>query len=368
VPINGTSQDVSDALCLALDVEARVLAAFKRQGSRWLVCGQEALRPHVEVLVLLAAPQLSLQKLAVPAKAGEMWRKASRFALEDQLANELDANHIALPVRLKAPECQAAIIDVAWFKSWLELLAAQGLRPKQVYPAASLLNEAEFLHMEHGQVLFAADGERGCMQADAFSQVFQGEDLHARQWPELASRLVQLEQLPALLSERFATRQVGAQKQRSLWRWSALMAAAALLLLVLAQTIKVYQLAGSEAKLEAQYLSELRAALGPETTLIPGSERLQLDTALASRASGQHSSFVALLRRVAIIVQGQVGLELKAVEYREGGLELALEGRDVRSFELFKDQLSREAGLQANLSDLNYGKATVSGRLRVDAP
>src|SRR5262245_4268095 len=68
---------------------------------------------------LLAAPALSVRWLVAPQRGRDKWRAAARFALEDQVADDLEQLHIALPERFEAGPVPVAVVRRDWFATWL---------------------------------------------------------------------------------------------------------------------------------------------------------------------------------------------------------------------------------------------------------
>lgn len=347
-------------------LEWMIVAADGRPRSRGI--GAPSAQGGMPVIGVWAAPALSVRWLVAPQRGRETWRSAARYALEDQVADDLDSLHVSLPERFGAGPVPVAVVRAEVLRDWLRATQARGLTLAQVIPVAALLGLPHQVTIDGLTTLRQAGV--GCTiepELLAFTPVdpeltpesvadplaWVAQRLDQRVWPDLLSG-----------DFRPAGRGLG---QRSLWRWVALAVAVAVLVQLGARWLDVRRLQAQEAALERDIESVLSSALGPGTPRIPGSERLQMQNELQRRAgAGSHSGLLGVLGAVAAVVSSESRLRLKGLEFRGGRLELHLEGGDVRSFDELRERLLGVPGIQAGMGDLNYGKATVSGRLWVE--
>lgn len=319
------------------------------------------------VLGLLAAPALSVRWLNAPQRGRDKWRGAARYALEDSVADDLESLHICLPERFDAGAVPVAVVRVDWFASWLEQARGRGLRLTSVIPVAAMLDAPHRVTID-GLTTLRQAGVGCTMEPELLAFTPAEPDVETETVDDplawAAQRLKQA--LPDLLSGTFAS----ADTQRGgsgLWRWAALAAATALLLELGTRYMDVRRLRIQEAALEAEAEQILKSALGPQTLRIPGSERQQLQNELNRRASGAGSGgLIGLLTDIAPVLVSESRIKLKSMEFRGQRLDLTLEGGDVRSFDELRERLLGVPGMRSQTGDLNYGKATVTGRIWVE--
>lgn len=316
---------------------------------------------------LLAAPALSVRWLQAPARGRDKWRSAARFALEDQVADDLDQLHVALPERFDAGSVPVAVVNREWFAQWLAEVRAQQLQPQRVLAIAALIDDQHALTIEELSTL--KQSGVGCtMEHELLAVTGADEALEPVEDPlaYLATRL-RSAVAPELLSGPFT---VTGQSRgvAGAWRWAAVLLLAALGAELGQRWLTVSRLRATEARLEAESEQILGQTLGPGTVRIPGSERQQLQNELDRRAgTGAGSGGVlGLLGNIGPILGSEGRVKLKGLEYREQRLELLLEGGDVRSFDVLRERFASVPGLKTEVGDLNYGKATVTGRIRIE--
>lgn len=316
---------------------------------------------------LLAAPALSVRWLNAPQRGREKWRQAARFALEDQVADDLEQLHVALPERIEAGPVPVAVVNRTWFAQWLAEVRAQQLAPQRVLAIAALIDDQHALTIEELSTL--KQSGVGCtIEHELLAITGADQSLEPVDDPliYLASRL-RSHGAPELLSGTFAAAgQTGGLS--GTWRWAALLLLAALAAEVGQRALTVSRLRAVEGRLEAESAQILEQTLGPGTVRIPGSERQQLKNEL-DRRSGTGAGtggVLGLLGSIGPILGSEGRVKLKGLEYREQRLELLLEGGDVRSFDVLRERFASVPGLKTEVGDLNYGKATVTGRIRLE--
>lgn len=89
--------------------------------------------------VLLASPQAWVGAQVLPRVAGGRLRQAVAFAVEDQLAGDLETQHVAVGRRRGDGQVEFAVIDGDALEAALARLRAAGLRPVGLTPLAALL-------------------------------------------------------------------------------------------------------------------------------------------------------------------------------------------------------------------------------------
>lgn len=361
-------------------MQERTLVLLSADGSRpleWLTTGPDGrvrargLGPPPRGSAwtgLLAAPALSVRWLQAPQRGRDKWRAAARFALEDQVADELEQLHIALPERFEAGPVPVAVVRRDWFAQWLDELHAQDLKPARVLPIAALVGAEALLTIEELSTL--KQSGVGCtMEHELLAVTGAGAALEAVEDPlaYLAGQL-RTQAAPELLSGPFLPAGAAGGGERTVWRWAALLLVVALLAELGQRALVVRRLAAEEARLEAESAQILVQTLGPGTPRIPGSERLQMQNELDRRTgTGAGSGGVlGLLAAIGPILASEGRVKLKGLEFRDQRLELLLEGGDVRSFDVLRERFASVPGLKTEVGDLNYGKATVTGRIRIE--
>lgn len=86
-------------------------------------------------LILLApGPRVLLTRASVPTQNRQKLLKALPYALEDQLADDVDQLHFVPCLRNADGSWSVAVVERGWLDSWLTRLADHGLKPERMTP------------------------------------------------------------------------------------------------------------------------------------------------------------------------------------------------------------------------------------------
>lgn len=347
------------------------------------------------VVLLVPATELLLTQARVPSRNRQRVLKAVPFALEEQLAADLDSLHFALgPVR--GEEHPVAVVAQTRMDTWLAACAAAGLLPDALLPDALALPLAEHqwtLYLEGGRATVRTGTLEGfgCERANLPLLLRLREEsevpplrLLGAADPELANEGFELREgdlldpllamadslaggLPLnLLQGRYSR----AEQLGRLWRpWRA---TAALLLggLVLGSVylgIDYYRLGQEQAGLELAIADAFRQALpGAARMVNPRAQLEQRMAALERGPGGGQADFLALLRQAGPVLRGTAGLDLRGANFRDGTLDLELTVASLQVLDQLKQQLAQAGGLVAEIESATAdGEQRVKSRLRI---
>lgn len=364
----------------------------------WLLIGRDGVRDHGEspaeapdwpaersACLLLDASRCVGLRLDLPPLKGRRLMQALRWAAEDQLAGSAEDEHVVPgPRDAEGRLCCVSVSrsDMAGIDSALD-----GRPVERMLPDALCLPwaDGEVALAEHGgRILvrwghwsFAAfeaglaeelvtgavpAGARWCWYGGAMPDWVAATDpVRADDRPLLArlaetARTIELN----LFSGEWAPK--SATVARSQWRWAAGLAAAVLVLVLGYAGLERYQLAQRSDALEAAIQSQFGKAF-PEVGRIV-SPRVQAERELARLRFGQAAGFLDLMHRVAPVVDGQSGLSLERLDYRDGALELGLRAPDVAALDELEQRL-RALDLVAEVQSASLDDSGASGRIRI---
>ena len=128
------------------DVDYAVLAAEPRPLSQQVtqhrgpLSAAAALAPGRRVCVFVPAAEVRLSMVQVPAKQPAKVLQAVPYALEDQVAEDIDLLHFAVGPRQADGQFPVAIVSRARMQNWVDALAAHGLRPESLTPETLALD------------------------------------------------------------------------------------------------------------------------------------------------------------------------------------------------------------------------------------
>lgn len=378
-----------------LDAAHRPLAPV-RQGSLAEAAVEATAR---RVVVLVPAADVLLTRANVPTPNRQRARKAVPFALEEQLAEDVDTLHFALGARDADGQWPVAVTARAQMDAWLAQLHDAAILPDRFYPEQVLLPLAPgsaSLLLEDARVLLR-DQPWSAQSTDPATLPALLELLMARNetgialdvwhcggelpvWMEPVSAKVEpctdgaltvlarglaQEGLPDLLQGAYSRK----EQYGRLWRpWRA--AAALLLIGVLVSAVQ-HGLHYRSLKAEA---AELGAQIEQVyTKTFPGGRvvnpRVQMEqqlNQLRRQQGGGDSDFLGLIARLGGVVAATPGIELVGANFREGRLDLELSAADIQTLDKLKQALSETGGLSVDIQSATTGSdRRVQGRLRV---
>ncbi len=361
-------------------------------GQGWLARGVagstwrrgDALPADVQVIGVVPAENVALHRLRVPTRRAADLRQAVPFALEEKLAEPVEQLHFALGQR-DGEEIDVAVVARRDMQDWLQ---REG--PVPLSDAVALVADAQLLPRAADAIHLAQIGERLLVALPDAAHVIPVAQW--QQWrallPPMPLRILgsdgafhvgdsptpvalptflrfagaSVESAPNLRQGAFAaTVQRGAQVRQ--WRWAAVLAAVALLL-VLADAATGYLIERSQrAQLQAQIAQVFEQAL-------PG-QRMTADPAaqLASEAGRGGSGSVAAnpLARLAevapLITQGS-RYRVYAIDYRGDAIELEVLAADVGQLDALRETIAAR-GMAVAVTGVDPHDEGVRGRLRL---
>lgn len=372
-----------------IDVITGEAAIFAGVDGRFEPAGDAGM--NAELVGLVPADRCSLVRVDLPEMSGSRMSQALRWAVEDSIAGDPEAQHV-VPVR-RARDGQLLCLVVARrdIEQWL---AALPRRPRRLVPDAACLprGEDEVVLMPLGDSVLARGGD------DVFDRI--EPELLDSLVPELTDgagsrgRLVWLGDEPPRELERFgpetrpsdasglgllAPAALGSQgaafnllqgeyaeperastaRQWRLVGWLAGLSAFLLLAGVLAEytMLKREQIRLEEA-VETRF-----AELFPDISTIVR-PRAQAERALSELRGGSRDRFVQLMSAVSPLFSGAMGIKVSSIGYIDGTLDLELETSSLADLEALQRQLSAQ-GIEAALQNVEVLTESTRGRIRI---
>jgi general secretion pathway protein L len=347
--------------------------------------------------VTLARPDLP------PVRGAARIAQAVPFALEDNLASDLDHLHFAIgPRDPSSSATPVAIVARSTLERWRAAWDAAGIRPDSAYAESSLVPVAPnalvllldegTLHVSRaGSVGYALDaqplavaleialgettepGEHVTFYAtpaeyDANKDTIEG--LRARTatlqvkllpdgtLPLLAAQLPAAQAINLLQGEYAAPSSFGSQLQQ--WRLPAALAAALLLAFVGAQGLKLWQLHKAEKQLDAQIAATFNQIL-PGQPIVDARAQIQ---GVLNRSGGGGGALLPAMSLLAQAIAQAPATRVELLSYRGGVLELRVLAPTVEALDAIKQTMA-SGGANVELQSANPRDQQVEGRLQV---
>jgi len=365
-----------------------------------------ALASHGRKLALVVASgDVLLTEVELPPKSGVRPQQLVAYALEEQLAADIDTLHFAVGARdERSGRTAVAVVTRSLMSGWLADLSSNGIAVSAVCAGASLLpdNPGHTVVMLEGDTLSLRRAGRPAMALPAADigaalEASLGAELAAddlifyaspQDWQLRSSEVEALRQhcaslkvqllnagpLPLLapqlatgsyinlLSGEFAP-QVSSSGGWRRWRLAAILAAALIAVHIGGLSLQLLQQHRSERALDAELGAIARNALPGDNG--QGAVRSRIEQRLlAAQGDLNGSGFMPALSALAQALGSARGATLQALSYRDGGLDLKLKASDAESLERI-DQALRSSGWQAELTSGGAAASGYEGRIQM---
>src|SRR3569833_1923545 len=362
------------------------------------------------ICVLVPGTDVLLTEPEVPLKAGTKLQQVVPFALEEQLADDIDDLHFAMGKRAAdSSRVPVAVIRRSLLDEWLTSLRSNGLEPESLYTESDLLpqnpgqavalmeedvivvrppvgspvtlpvealGEALEIALQgapaqgstggRGLILYtgAAEWHRHSAQIEALRERFDGIKIQLLSAGPLA---LFGQQLPTaapinLMQGPYAPAKTATVGWQS-WRAAAILLACLVGLHVAGKAAELSSLKRSEKTLDSTIGDINRFAMpGQPKPLDP---RRQMEQRLAAAQNGGGDN--GLLPALQAFVDARTvapGAALKALSFRQGTVDMKVAAKDATSLDHMSQSLKTH-GWQAELTSGNTTPAGYEGRIQI---
>ena len=391
-----------------LVADPRGAAVGPPQGGPLSLAAPRAAGRHVVVLVpatdvLLAQPELP------QAKAGAKLQQLVPYALEEQLAEDIDELHFAVGRRQEdSTRVPVAVVARKLMDEWTTLLNSSGIEPEALYAVSELLpqnpGQAIALLEEDSVIVRPPSGTVATLPADALDEALEialagmepgtpgGRGLilytGAAEWHRHSATVeaarerfegiqIQLltggplglfaQQLPTAAPTNLLQGPYTAATSHpvgwSAWRVAAILLAGFIALHVVGKAAELSVLKHADHKLDASIEQVFRTAMPGQPDTYEA--RRQMEQRLAAvRATQASGGFLSALQALVAAHRAAPEAVLEALTFRDGALELKASAPSVESLDRLSRQLHQE-GWQAHLVSGNPSGSTYEGRIQM---
>lgn len=361
------------------------------------------------VVVLVPGTEVLLTHVQVPTKQRQRMLRAIPYALEEHLAADVDTLHFAVGAR-NDQGVATAVVDRARMDEWLNMLKQVEIQPH------SMLTDIQALPMAEGEwvllledvstLLRTKDNDGSAVSTDTLAMMLplaleqSGEDRPNRLQvidccSEASSGLETIEKFcveneiefqlkpgegqlldilvrgvketPAidLLQGDYSRREQLGKVWRP-WLLSGALAGVWLLLLLSISLHSFFALKGEEKELTAR-IEKLYRDTFPDARKVVNA-RVQMEQRLDALKGGSgEGGVVNLLAKVGPALSQTKKLELKAMRFKLGTLELDLELGDLQTLDQLKQTLSAGGGLNVKIDTASSRDGKVETRLKIES-
>jgi general secretion pathway protein L len=391
---------------LAADGAGRILETL-RTGSLVDAAHHKAGR---RICVLAPASDVLLTDAEVPVKAGTRYQQIVPFALEEQLAEDIESLHFAVGKRAgDATRVPVAVVSRALIDGWLNHLRDAGIAPECLYADSSLVPEnpgqAVLVLSGDSVILRATDKPPVTLPLTALSEAlellrpapalaaeFGGRGLVVyageAEWQQYGATIeavrgefegLSVQLLPDGPLGLFAQSLPGTAAINLLqgtyapasplgggfkaWRVAAAMLVGLLVLHGIGSAAQLMMLKRTERRLDASIGATFEQAMPGEHN--SSNARRRMEARMASlQGSTDSSGLLAMLSAVAQARSGASGTAVQALSYRQGILELQVTAPGAAALDRISQQL-RTGGWQADLTSGTSSSGAYQGRIQM---
>ncbi len=375
-----------------------------------------------KVIALVPSFDVLRTEISIPIRSTSKILKALPFAMEEQLAEDVDALHFAIGPRSADGRLQVAIVHRSKMENWLSSIDAAGLKLAGLYADGDALGDipstAILLIESDRATLRDVDGSVAVVDRpglDAMSELWlarrrtqvgegaasptnlivyttpdaqEGLDkftagmqtrvdmldvklLSDGALPRMAANIV-VDEGVNMLQATYAP-----HSDLALY-WSAWRVAAILLLCVTSafvgiKILEIVQMNREVVALDAAIEQAFRYTF-PEVREIRGDPRAQFRSMMRelgnASAGGNQGGFLDTLQSIAEAVAEQrtVNAKLETINYRGGVMELRILAPNVDSLDTIQKTISKNSDLSAEIQSANPEGNQVMGRLQIKRP
>lgn len=368
------------------------------------------------VIVLVPATEVLTTTVEIPIRSGPRLRAALPFALEENLADDVETLHFASGPRRESGKLPVAVVARAKMDEWLAALDDAGI------PAARLIPENYGLARIPGTMSVLIDGDCVMFNDGADTEfVMQGvrpsdtlvaagllsdrsdEDSRDKEpsghlvayceaadevrlshdWIALRHELhsVDVNLLPDgalprlavtvasgsgvnLLQGRYGVKSDFRAQFRP-WRNAAMLLLGLLIVGLVAKGVDLYRLTKEEANLQAQFVDEYRQ-------IRPGDTRELLDPLNAVRSIKQGLGaatgpqvFLPSLRQLGDAMAQNSNARIETISYRAGVIDVRITSPDVATLDRIQKSVSASGQFQASIQSTDQVADQISSRLQI---
>lgn len=363
-----------------------------------------------KVIVLVPGTDVLLAEPVLPLKSGAKLAQVVPFALEEQMAANIEDLHFAIGRRDERPGTPVAIVSLAQMDAWLSALRDVGLHADSIYAETSVLPATPngvTLLVDGARVYVRREAAPGAVldvepliealqlalaagdDAREHVTIYLTEDVYERDrdlfeglrefTASLQLKLLADGALPLFAANAFQKAPVNLLQGRYAvktrlnisfqpWRYAAMLAVAFLALHFGLKTWQYFDLKQTEARLDSEIAQVFQQTM-PGAPVPPAlSARKQMEMRLnALRGSGPVGGIIATLGTLGEAMAQAPGTTIEALSYRDNVTDLRVMAPSVDALDKIQ-HVASEHGIAAEIQSANPRESKIEGRLKLKQP
>jgi general secretion pathway protein L len=313
------------------------------------------------VIVLVPAETVLTTSVDLPIKSGPRLRSALPFALEEQLAEDVENLHFAAGGRGDNGLLRVSVVAHDQMREWIGLLESAGINATQIIPenhGLAKIPGTMSLLVTEDQVMFndGAESEfvmQGVKPSDAIAVTgaLDAVTVAAKRGINLLQGLygAKVEYGPLLRP----------------WRYAAALLLALVVTGFVSKALDYYRLAAEQDALREQFTQTYREIRPGDTSEITDPAR-HVD-AIRRSLGGTVSTeiFLPSLQQLSIALQQNTSAEIEAISYRAGIIDVRLTAPDVATLDNIQKIVATSGRFTASIQSTDQVGDKVSSRIQI---
>lgn len=349
------------------------------------------------VVVLVPAEDVRLVEATVPVRNRQRVLQAIPYALEEQLAEDVEGLHFAVGPLQESGEYPVAVASRQRMEAWLATLDSLQLT------ADEMVSEIQALPIETGSWSMLVEGGRALVRSNSYAgfatdttavatlfELYAGQETAPQRVQVYGNTIIDLGvvdvemdggdlaplQLMAwgwkqktainLLQGKYSQKE-DLRQLLSPWRATAALLVAGLVLALVSVSVESYRLSKQQEMLSAQ-IEQLYKKTFPNAKRVVNA-RAQMEQQLKRlqlQSGTSQTDFIALLGETGNVIKRTKGVEINAASFRDGRLDLELSVDNLQILDKLKQELVASGRLEAEIqSATTEAGQKVKSRLRV---
>jgi general secretion pathway protein L len=363
------------------------------------------------VIVLVPATAVLTTTVDIPVRGGSRLRAALPFALEEQLADDVENLHFAAGTRRDSGLLPAAVVAHTHMQGWLDTLQEAGITASKIVPenhGLARIPGTLSLLIDDQQVMFndGADNEfviQGVKPSDALSMASAlteesdsgasshllvyceptAEEHFKHDWNALRNELssVDLNLLPDGVLPRLAVTVASGRGINLLqgrygpktelgnlfrpWRHAAILLLTLGVVAFGGKAVDFYRLGLEEGALKAQFTEEYRQLRPDDTREIvdPVATVNSVRRSIGGPAAMQ--VFLPSLQQLSMALQQNSTADIEAISYRAGVIDVRLSAPDVATLDNIQRLIGDSGRFSASIQSTDQVGDKISSRIQI---
>lgn len=350
-------------------------------------------------VLAIGSSAVTLTRVSVPGTGGKRTREATPYALEEQLADDVEDLHFALGPAGSDGEYPVAVIARNTLQESLALLADVGIHPQQVVPDVLLIppgDSDEWQVLQSSDDLLVRQGSYSGLWCPAASAELMlnrllreagvdgptqitfyltpgqqptevgtlTEEVTVENTAEALSRGINSHHINLLQGE--FNQKKALDKYWKPWRIPAALAACMLCLSIGSSVLESGRLATQESEQRAQMESLLKQTF-------PGIKRINDPIARMRselrklKTGGSDGKLMPIVAALSEAVKASPNTTMNSVNFRNGRADVDMKTDSLQTLDTIKQSLDATKGIKASIQSANQQDGAVRGRLRIEA-